>query len=320
MSKKNRLILYGIILLTVLSVFLIGKTKPKEYKLTLTDTLDTICEITAVTNNKTLLNEVENYIKQMDTELSAHNKDSSLSKFNAGENVSFSIDAQRVIDFGKSFTKENPEYFSVYLNPLINLWDIKNNQGTIPDITEAIKETHKENTLNLGAVAKGYITDRVAEILKSNGVSSAMINLGGNAYALGKKSTGENWKIGIQDPKNENELIGVITAENLAVITSGDYQRYFEKDGIRYHHIIDPKTGYPSKSGLRSVTVVSENATLADCLSTAIFVAGLDEGIELLKKYNVRGILVTDDTVYFSKSLEDIFRQNTFSYKYEFIN
>lgn len=319
MNKKHRLALYGIIALTVLSVFLVQKTKPKYNKITLTDYLDTVCEITAFTSKPSVLEDCSEYIRKMDTELSAENSDSSLFKFNSGEKVSFSEDAQDVIEFGKSFSKENPDYFSVYLNPVIKAWDIKNNTGSIPDLDTAIKDFKSQTSISLGAVAKGFITDNIVEILTSSGVNSAMINLGGNAYALGKKTTGENWKIGIQDPKNENELIGVITAENLAVITSGDYQRFFEKDGIRYHHIIDPKTCYPAKSGLRSVTIISEDATLADALSTAIFVAGVEKGKELLNKYNVRGIMVTDDTVYFSKSLEDIFRQDTFSYKYEFI-
>lgn len=319
MTRKNRLFLYGIILLTVLSILSIQKLKPQEQKVVLTDCLDTVCELTIYSNKKSPLDDSVDYIRKMDTELSANDEESTLSKFNNGEDVSFSSDAKMVIAFAKSFTDDNPDYFSVYLNPAIKAWDIKNNTGTIPDLTSAIKEVKSENSLNLGGVAKGFITDRLKEMLLEKGAKSAMINLGGNAYALGKKPTGENWKIGIQDPKSENELIGVITAENLAVITSGDYQRFFEKDGIRYHHILDPKTCHPARSGLRSVTIISENATLADALSTAIFVAGVEKGKELLKKYDVRGIFVTDDTIYFSKSLENIFRQNTFSYKYEFI-
>ncbi len=321
MTKKHRFFLYAIILLTVLVLFLIQYLNPKEHKVTITDCLDTVSEITIHSNKKSVLyDDCVNYIRQMDAELSANDENSSLYRFNSGEDITFSEDALAVIEFGKQFGEENPELFSIYLEPLIKAWDIKNNAGAIPDIKPLMEEVKLQKSINLGAVAKGYITDRLVDILRKNGITSALINLGGNTYAIGKKTTGENWKIGIQDPKNENELIGVLTAENLAVVTSGDYQRYFEKDGIRYHHILDPKTGYPSKSGLRSVTIISENAALADALSTAIFVAGVEKGKELLKKYNARGILITDDTVYFSKSLENIFRQNTFSYKYEFIN
>lgn len=320
MNKKHRFILYGLILTTVLTMFFIQKTKPQEHSLTLTDCLDTVCEITAITNKKSLLTELcANYIRQMDSELSASDEKSALYKLNNGETVELSTDAKELISFGEKFGNDNPDLFSIYLNPLVKVWDIKNNPGTIPDISKAMSEVEAKNSINLGAIAKGFITDKLVEKLTQNGVSSALINLGGNAYAIGKKPTGENWKIGIQNPKNENELIGVITAENLAVITSGDYERYFEKDGLRYHHIFSPVTGYPANSGLHSVTIISENATLADALSTAIFVAGVKKGKELLKKYNVQGVLVTDDTVYFSKSLENIFRQSTFSYKYEFI-
>lgn len=320
MSKKYRVLFYALILLTVLAVFLTQKSRPREYSVTLTDYLDTVCQITIVSDKKDLLyNNCVDYIKQMDSELSANNEESALYKLNSGEDIKLSSDAESLIDFGEEFGKDNPELFSIYLNPLIRAWDIKNNSGTIPDITEAMQAVEAKNLINLGAIAKGFITDRLVSKLSEEGVSSALINLGGNAYALGKKQTGENWKIGIQDPKNENELIGVITAENLAVVTSGDYQRYFEKDGIRYHHILNPVTGYPANSGLHSVTVISKNATLADALATAIFVAGVEKGKELLKKYDVQGIFVTDDTVYFSKSLENIFRQSTFAYKYEFI-
>lgn len=320
MNKKHRVLFYALILLTVLAVFLTQKSRPREYSVTLTDYLDTVCQITIVSDKKDLLyNNCVDYIKQMDSELSANNEESALYKLNSGEDIKLSSNAESLIDFGEEFGKDNPELFSIYLNPLIRAWDIKNNSGTIPDITEAMQAVEAKNSINLGAIAKGFITDRLVSKLSEEGVSSALINLGGNAYALGKKQTGENWKIGIQDPKNENELIGVITAENLAVVTSGDYQRYFEKDGIRYHHILNPVTGYPANSGLHSVTVISKNATLADALSTAIFVAGVEKGKELLKKYDVQGIFVTDDTIYFSKSLENIFRQSAFAYKYEFI-
>ncbi len=320
MNKKHRVLFYALILLTVLAVYLTQKSKLQEYSIVITDYLDTVCEITIISDKKDILyNDCVSYIKKMDAELSANNEESALYKLNSGEDIKLSSDAESLIAFGEQFGKDNPELFSIYLNPFIKAWDIKNNTGTIPDISSVMDDVKAQKSINLGAIAKGFITDKLVERLHEENVSSALINLGGNAYAMGKKITGENWKIGIQDPKNENELIGVITAENLAVVTSGDYQRYFEKDGTRYHHILNPVTGYPANSGLHSVTVISENATLADALSTAIFVAGVEKGKELLKKYNVQGILVTGDTVYFSKSLENIFRQSTFAYKYEFI-
>ena len=137
---------------------------------------------------------------------------------------------------------------------------------------------------------------------------------------MGRKPSGENWKIGVQDPKDETAIVGYITAENIAVITSGDYQRYAEIDGKRYHHILDPKTGYPANSDIHSVTVICTDATTADALSTTAFVAGIEEGNGILKENNAMGIFITDDTVYISKGLEDIFTQEDTSYKYEFLN
>ena len=118
---------------------------------------------------------------------------------------------------------------------------------------------------------------------------------------------------------DESTVIGYVTAENLAVVTSGDYQRYVEIEDKRYHHILDPRTGYPAESGVHSVTVICESAMLADVLSTAAFVAGVEDGHKLLESYGAMGIFITDDTVYFSKKLENIFKQMDFSYKYKFL-
>lgn len=304
-----------VVIFTVLSI----KNSPKLRSRQFLDYFDTVTEITVFSKSEKPINACENYIKKMNTELSADSENGFIFRNNNGENVEFSKDTVELIEFSKEFSKDNSEYFSVYLDPLIKAWNIKNNEGTIPDISDALIKCQKKDTLNLGGVAKGFVTDKLVNILKENNVSSALINLGGNTYALGKKPTGENWHIGIQNPKNADSIIGIISAENLAVITSGDYQRYFDLDGIRYHHILDPKTGYPANSGLHSVTVISDNPTLCDALSTAAFVAGVEKGAELLKKYDSMGIFITDDTVYFSKSLENIFKQTDFSYKYEFL-
>lgn len=302
-----------------LILFLIKSTK-KTYTTTLTDYFDTVIDITVVSDSDTALTECEEYIKKMNTQLSADDKNGLIYRFNHGEAVSFCGDTNELIDYAKAFTAENRELFSVYLDPLIKAWDIKNNTGTIPDVDAALSECAKMNTLNLGGIAKGFVTEKLVELLKKENVSSALINLGGNTYALGQKPDGEKWRIGIQDPQNEDNIIGIVAAENLAVITSGDYQRYFEAGGVRYHHIFDPKTGYPAESGLHSVTVISENPTLCDALSTAAFVAGMEKGNELLKRYNCSGIFITDDTVYISEALKSIFVQSDLDYKYVFIN
>jgi len=320
MSRKGKDFL--LILVTVLLIlYILFSLKPalKERSKIFLDYFDTVTEITVVAKNDKPIKDCENYLKKMNVELSADNENGLIFRYNKGENVEFSEDAKELIDFSIKFSTENKNYFSAYLDPLIKAWNIKNNDGYIPDVNEALLQSEKKDTLNLGGVAKGFVTEKLAHILKEENVSSALINLGGNTYALGKKPTGEKWHIGIKNPKDANGIIGIISAENLAVITSGDYERYFELGGIRYHHILNPKTGYPANSELHSVTVISDNPALCDALSTAAFVAGLEKGWELLKKYDCMGIFITDDTVYFSKSLEDIFKQTDFSYKYEFL-
>lgn len=318
-SKQKNFFLFFmtavIIFITVLNL----KHSAKLQNRTFLEYFDTAADITVFAKNDKSIKACEGYMKKMNNELSADSSNGLIYRYNKGEAVDFSDDTNELIAFAKEFSEENGEYFSVYLDPVIKKWDIKNNEGYIPDISEALSCCKKKNTLNLGGIAKGFVTQKLVDILEENNISSALINLGGNAYALGKKPTGESWHIGIKSPKNDDSIIGIISAENLAVITSGDYERFFDLDGVRYHHILNPQTGFPANTGLHSVTVISDNPTLCDALSTAAFVAGLEKGWELLKKYNCMGIFISDDTVYFSKSLENIFKQTDFSYKYEFL-
>lgn len=118
------------------------------------------------------------------------------------------------------------------------------------------------------------------QVFKKAGIYSGLISLGGNVQALGSKPDGSPWRVAIQDPQNELEYLGVLEISDKAVITSGGYERFFEEDGVRYHHIIDPRTGYPADSGLISATIISEDGTLADGLSTSLFIMGKDEAEE----------------------------------------
>ena len=141
--------------------------------------------------------------------------------------------------------------------------------------------------IDLGGIAKGYTSGRVMEVMKSYGIKSAVINLGGNAHVLGNKTDGSQWKVGIQDPEDENGYLGGVNVTDKAIITSGGYERYFvdEDTGIKYHHIIDPKTGYSANNGLISVTIVSADSSLADGLSTSLFVLGTQDAISYCKEH-----------------------------------
>ncbi len=154
--------------------------------------------------------------------------------------------------------------------------------------------------VDLGGIAKGYAADEVARILREGGVTNAIVNLGGTVIAMGKSCI-----VGIQHPDRCTGIpMGRIALHDRAVVTSGDYERYFEVDGERYHHILDPRTGYPAKSGLRSVTVIGGSAMVLDALSTAIFVMGTEKGLPLARRLEAEAILVTGRLdVYCSRAL-----------------
>jgi FAD:protein FMN transferase len=199
---------------------------------------------------------------------------------------------------------------------LINYKDVVLNESS--DSAKLEKEGQK---VDLGGIAKGYAGDEAIKIYKKYEVKNVLINLGGNVVAFGSKPDGEPWSVGIQDPRAENgTCIGVLKAIDKAVVTSGDYERYFEKDGKRYHHILDPKTGKPSESGIMSVTIIADSSTSADGLSTAAFVLGLEKGMQLVKSYgNAEAIFVTaNKKVYLTESIKKQFVLNNESGVYSY--
>ena len=164
--------------------------------------------------------------------------------------------------------------------------------------------------IDFGGIAKGYTSTRLMDILQEQGISSALVNLGGNVQALGDKPDGSKWKVGIQDPENNSDLLGILSISDLAVITSGGYERYFEEDGKTYHHIIDTRTGYPADTGLLSVTIVMQDGTTADGLSTFLFAAGEEKAVEFWKEHygEFEMILFTaDERLLVTEDLRDIF-------------
>lgn len=149
--------------------------------------------------------------------------------------------------------------------------------------------------IDLGSVAKGYAGEALAALLREGGVTSALLDLGGNIQAVGAKPDGSPWRVGVRNPAGEGNL-GVVEVENQAVITSGGYERYFEEDGVRYWHILDPETGAPARSGLLSVTVVGDSGVVCDALSTALFVMGREGAIEHWREHrDFEAVLVAED-------------------------
>ncbi len=232
-------------------------------------------------------------IKFLDSLMSATNPESDVYKLNhtdAGTYVRVSPEVFELIEKSIEISEKTDGAFDITVAPLCDLWNVGSANPSIPPkdkIEEALRLTdYKQVLLNtednsvalgkegmsitLGAIAKGYTADRVCQLLRDGGAKEAIIDLGGNIYILGKEKT-----VGIQTPfAPRGEYFDKVTVCDKAVVTSGPYERYFEKDGKIYHHIIDPFTGYPARDDRGSATVISENSALADALSTAVFISG----------------------------------------------
>ena len=311
-------------LLLVVAVCSIGiyyYMQNRQYTVTVFDAFDTVSTLniySAHDNTK----EYEGLIKEYDKKLSAFNETSEIYKLNREKKADISPDTEELLCNAITYSSRLSDYFDISINPLCQKWDESKVSGTPPVITnedlsaigiEKIRVdidkntasiTHTDASVTLGAIAKGYVTDKLVHHMKLNGDENALINLGGNIYAMGTKPGGKAWKIGIADPNNPADSAVTLEISNKAVVTSGDYERYFESDGKRYHHIIDPKTGYPSESGLRSATAIGTKAELCDILSTAMFVAGKEKAAALSKEYGIDAVLIDDENIYYTPPLE----------------
>lgn len=207
--------------------------------------------------------------------------------------------------------------FDVTVFPLVRLWGIGTEHAAVPDPADLaaaldLVNYHDVRTypddqsiellrpgmgLDVGGIAKGYAADEAARILKDGGVTSALLDFGGNILTVGTKPDGSPWRIGVQVPDAvRGEYLGIATVAEQTVVTSGTYERFFQQDGVRYHHILDTSTGYPVQNGLSSVTIITEQSMSADALSTAVFVLGIDRGTALIESLpDVEAIFVTDD-------------------------
>lgn len=274
-------------------------------------------------------------IERLDNLLSIGKEDSEISKLNKSSSAALSDDTAVMVTKALDLYKSTGGAFDITVLPLMELWGFTTQDYYVPTEDEiqstlqrvgADKLTWDESTktltlgdnqeIDLGGIAKGFTSSRIMEIFKKDGVTCGMVSLGGNVHLLGTKQDGSEWRVGIQDPDNTDDMLGVLEADDCAVITSGAYERNFEKDGVTYHHIIDPATGKPSNSGLTSVTIVSKDGTLADGLSTSLFVMGKDKAIAYWKQHadEFDTILVDKDrNVYITEGIADGFTPDSVS-------
>lgn len=315
--KNKKVIALAAAALICMSLF--GCAAISKEPMTYTDTVfDSVIALTIYdSKDQEILDECKSICHKYDAMFSATNPDSEISKINqaGGNPVEVSSETATVIKKGLYYGKLSNGAFDITVGKVSSLWNFTAENPSIPDaaaIADAVEHVDykkvlvsgntvtmqdPEAAIDLGAIAKGYIADRLKEYLEKEGVRHANINLGGNVQTIGGKPDGSAFNIGIQEPFSETGIpITSVKIKDQSIVTSGTYQRYFEKDGTIYHHILDPKTGYPCQNGLSSVTIITDSSLTADALSTTCFVLGPEEGLKLVNQLdNVDAIFINNE-------------------------
>jgi FAD:protein FMN transferase len=308
--------------------------------------LGTFCTINLFDKgNSKLYSQIFSRIHYLEDIFSANQEGTDLDKVNKNAGlypVKVRLELIVVLEKALEYAEKSNGAFDPTIGPLVKLWGIGTDEGHVPEKDEIKKalelvnyrdcEINREEStvflkhagmaLDLGAIAKGYAADEAARIIVNEGVDSGIIDLGGNIFAMGEKKEsggkGAYWRVGIQDPRvDRGNYIGILSVKNRSVVTSGVYERFFEKDGKRYHHIFSTSNGFPVDNSLLSVTIVADDSIDADALSTATFALGWEKGSELIAGVNgAGGIFVFDDlSVYVTENLEKDFSLTAAEYR-----
>ncbi|MCL2577554.1 MAG: FAD:protein FMN transferase [Defluviitaleaceae bacterium] len=278
-------------------------------------------------NSSDIYNTAMKELHRLESMMSFYKEASEVSLLNrqsGKEVVKLSSEMMLVLQQSEYFSILSENAFNIMLSPLIQLWRSAGKRNELPsdnDIENALYLCNSDNLviceetaylkkegcmIDLGGIGKGFAADVCCNIYKDMGAKSAFINLGGNVKAIGNRADGKQWTVGIQHPdKPRGNCYCAIMCSDLSVVTSGGYERYQEINGVKYHHILDGRTGYPSDTDLKSVTVISKSSTQADALSTAAFVMGLKRGIDLIYASKCVGAIffTTSNEIYMTKGV-----------------
>lgn len=295
----------------------------------------TVVDVTVIAKTKSDRSAIDmalSAMKDIDDKVSIYNVHSEISNVNQNAGLSevkVSDDTFNILERAYKLSQLTDGAFDVSIGSIVSLWGFGTTKNKIPSDNEiaeklplinyekiildhtnkTVKLADKGMKVDLGAIAVGYAVDKAVNVLKEKGVKNALVNGGGEIYAFGSPPKKSAWRVGIQHPRKPNAILGTIDLKDKAISTSGDYESYFEVNGKRYCHILNPKTGKPVEN-IMSVTVVADNTTDADALSTAIMVMGEKEGMRLAKRLGVECIIVTgkneeDMKVIISDGLKD---------------
>lgn len=267
-------------------------------------------------------------VEALDALLSTGNENSEIYQLNQNGEATLSEEGGYLVERALELYKKTEGAFDIAIYPVMQAWGFPTQDHHVPDddtlkeklaLADASKVNYDKDTrkiffdqdgmeIDLGGIAKGYTSSQIMQIYQDCGVTSGLVNLGGNVQALGCKTDGSKWRVAIQSPDDTEEYLGILEIEDQAVITSGGYERYFEEDGVTYHHIIDPAIGYPADSGLISVTIVSDDGTLADGLSTSLFIMGEEKAAQFWRENSdeFEAIMETSDgELYVTEGIAD---------------
>lgn len=333
--------IYNVIIVTVISLFLNGCGRIYEHGRQIVYAnkevsqsvfaMDTYMTVTAYGANakQAVIASIEE-INRLDALLSTGNEKSEVSILNQNHGGKLTKDTACLWKKSYEIFSATGGAFDVTIYPVMKAWGFAGGEKQIPSVDlldQLLQKVDSENVrydeqqesidlpngveLDFGGIAKGYTSESVIQVMRETGVQSAMVNLGGNVQLLGEKPDGSKFKVAVKNPKNDGTYLGILAVSDKAVITSGGYERFFEENDQIYHHIIDPKTGYPADKGLSSVTIVSDDAALADGLSTSLFIMGTDEAISFWKKHSdeFEAVLcTTEGKIIVTEGLEDCFQ------------
>lgn len=298
--------------------------------------MDTYITLTAYGENaQTAVDLAEKRIEEINALLSTGDEASEIYLVNKNNGGVLTDDAAYLLGRSIELYKKTNGIFDITIYPLMEKWGFTDKNYRIPsdeEIKKILPLVNSDNILydnetseiffdkdgmkiDFGGIAKGYTSSEIMRIYEEQGVKSGIVNLGGNVHTLGTKPDGSQWKVAIQNPDKSKDFLGILEASDKAVISSGDYERFFIKDGVKYHHIMDTSTGKPADSNLQSVTIVSDDGTLADGLSTSLYVMGKEKAIEFWRENSdeFQIILFTkDEGLYVSEGLKKDFSSDLY--------
>ena len=335
MNKFKTLLLSLVLIITTLLTSCAKENDKNTDPISRTELfMGTVVRITIYdSTDETILDKAFNRVAEIESLVSINEDGTELDEVNANSGIqpiAVSDTTYTIVKKALEYSKLSNGDFDLTIGPLVKLWSIGLEGEKVPtqeeidsvlplinyknveldDNNKTIYLKEKGMIIDLGSIAKGYAADEISKILTENNVNSAIIDLGGNILAHGMKKSGDLWKIGIRNPHTDKGgIIGILKVKNKTVVTSGIYERYIEKDGVQYHHLLNPNTGYPFDNNIAGVSIITDKSIDADALSTTVFAKGIDEGLKFVESLdNVDAIFISkDDKVYITSGIKDSF-------------